>query len=754
MTRILPAKRGLLVFGPGASRAGASDPVLRFLLAALVVVLAAILAAGSLATEARAATLRLNDVQSGQLLLRTDEPGAYRPAPLVKTDVHMDVSGTIARVTVSQHFENPSDDWVEGVYAFPLPENAAVDQLRLQIGERFIEGQIKEREEARLIYERAKADGKKASLIEEQRPNLFTNAVANIGPRESVLVQIEYQQTVRYDQGTFSLRFPLVVAPRYIPGPGLVAQAGNAVILSNPVPDADKITPPVLHPSAGKVNPVTLAVELDAGTKLAWVKSPSHDIAVTPGADGRQTVTFAQAGEFADRDFVLEWQPETGAAPATGLFRESVGDDGYVLVTVMPPQKPAEAQKRLPRDVVYVIDTSGSMSGPSIRQARQALHLALDRLTPEDRFNIVRFSDKASRLFAAPEPATKAALDRAHGFVDSLEADGGTEMLPALKLALAAPTPESRLGQIVFLTDGAVGNEDQLFAFLKARLGATRLFTVGIGSAPNSYFMTKAAEYGHGTYTYIGRVEEVGEKMGALLQKIEEPVVTDIALKVGGAGAVEAWPRVLPDLYRGEPIVVALRVPGGAADPARGTVELSGLYAGRRWSQTLKLADAHPAKGVGALWARSKIAALSDGLYEGVDRETVKRAVVEVALAHHLVSAYTSLVAVDVTPSRPGGTDLSTREVPLNLPAGWNFDKVFGERAMPAVAPSSLRKAAAPGDADATRLAYDGAASGGGVTNLPQGATPASLKLIAGLLSILLALALLGWYRRQTSTTR
>jgi Ca-activated chloride channel family protein len=767
MTRILPARRGLFAFGSGKSRSGASDPVLRLLLAALAVVFVAIVAAGSLASEARAqTTMRLGDVQSGTLLLRTDDAGVYLPAPLVKTDVHMDVGGTIARVTVSQRFDNPSDHWVEGVYAFPLPENAAVDRLRLQIGERFIEGQIKEREEARKIYDQAKAAGQKASLIEEQRPNLFTNEVANIGPHETVLVQIEYQQTVRYDQGAFALRFPLVIGPRYIPGPKLVAQAGNAVVISNPVPDADKITPPILHPSMGKVNPVTLDVELDAGAPLAWIKSPSHDIAVTPGANGRQTVTFAHDGNFADRDFVLEWQPATGDGPATGLFTETIGSDRYLLVTVLPPIKAAPATRRLPRDVTFVIDTSGSMSGPSIHQARQALHLAIDRLAAGDRFNIVRFSSTASRLFAAPEPVERATLDRAHGFVDSLEAEGGTEMLPALQMALAEKTPENRLGQIIFLTDGAVGNEAQLFTFLKERLGATRLFTVGIGSAPNSYFMTKSAEFGHGTYTFIGRVDEVGEKMTALFQKIEEPVVTDVALTVTGADGVEAWPGTLPDLYRGEPIVVALRLADGGKESPQGTVELTGLHAGTRWTVALKIADAHPAKGVGALWARSKINALSDGLYEGVDRETVRRAVIEVALAHHLVIAYTSLVAVDVTPSRPAGADLNTTAVPLNLPDGWNFEKVFGEGAVRRIAPqpapqspaapSPIRKAeAAPDAAGATQLAMARAAGSGGTVNaLPQGATPASLKLIAGFLSILLALAILWWYRRQTSPAR
>jgi Ca-activated chloride channel family protein len=326
-------------------------------------------------------------------------------------------------------------------------------------------------------------------------------------------------------------------------------------------------------------------------------------------------------------------------------------------------------------------------------------------------------------------------------------------MMAALKLALEEPAPESRLGQIVFLTDGSVGNEAQLFAYIKAHLGATRLFTVGIGSAPNSYFMRKAAEYGRGTHTYIGRVDEVAEKMTALYRKIEEPVVTDIALAVEGAGEAEIWPLVLPDLYRGEPVVASIRLPG--ADAERGTIELTGLHAGKRWSVSLPLAEARPAKGVGALWARSKIGALSDRLHEGADRETIKRQVVEIALAHHLVSAYTSLVAVDVTPSRPAGSDLSTRDVPLNLPDGWNFDKVFGERPMPAAAPLRLRKADATIDAAARpQLAEARGASGATLSTLPQGATPASVKLLAGVLSLLLAVALLWWHRRQTRVPR
>jgi Ca-activated chloride channel homolog len=689
---------------PGAARPGVTpaqrshlrtaDPLFRLVLSLLVFSLALVAAAARPFADGR--TMRLNEVESGTLLIRTETPGRYEAAPTVRTDIRMDVSGLVARVTVSQQFTNPSKKWIEGVYVFPLPENSAVDRLRMRIGDRFIEGKVKEREAARKLYLAALKAGRKAALTEQERPNIFTNSVANIGPGETVLVQIEYQQTLRYDRGAFSLRFPMVVGPRYIPSGERVVAFGGTGWGANTtrVPDADRITPPVRHPKYGKVNPVSLHVTLRPGFPIEWIKSETHKIKVTDNEDGGKTIVFDEKTVFAEKDLVISWLPKTGSAPGAGLFTETIGGKTYALLMVMPPHgtgAKATGAKRLPREVVFVIDTSGSMGGTSIVQAKAALTLALDRLKPGDAFNVIEFNSNAYALFADAQYANPETIGRAKAFVRRLEARGGTEMLKALNLALDGRSQESRLRQVIFLTDGSVGNEAQLFRFIKANLGDTRLFTVGIGSAPNSYFMTKAAQYGRGTFTYVSRVADVQEKMTALFRKIEEPVLTDIRVSFAKEAGAEAWPRKVSDLYRGEPVIVAVELKKLA-----GQVTIEGRFAGKPWKLALPLSGGQAGKGMGTLWARAKIAALMDSLHEGADRSEVRSQVIAVALAHHLVSKFTSLVAIDVTPARPKGEGVDTRAVAVNLPAGWNFEKVFGEIPAQRKGKDGTRRADAP----------------------------------------------------------
>ncbi|MFQ5765430.1 MAG: VIT domain-containing protein, partial [Rhodospirillales bacterium] len=437
----------------------------------------------------------IEDVAQGSLLFRAGD-AALLLAPTVATDVDISVGGLVARARVSQKFRNPSEDWVEGIYVFPLPENAAVDHLTVRIGERIIEGRIKEREEARRIYEAAKRQGKKAGLLEGQRPNIFTASVANIGPKEEIAVTIEYQQTLRYEQGAFRLRFPMVVGPRYIPGKVRIAtvSASGWSAPTDQVPDAENITPPVLPNGLGNVEAVRLAVELSPGFALGELESPYHEIAVTERDGALYRVTLKDGQIPADHDFELVWKPEIGAAPAAGLFFELQEDEPYLLVMVMPPTAEAgEGQARpLPREVIFVIDTSGSMAGASIAQAKAALILALDRLGPGDRFNIVRFNNTAFALFPDARPADRETRALARHLVRGLKAEGGTEMAPAIRLALEGSPPRGYIRQVVFLTDGAVGNERELFGIIHERLGGGRLFTIAIGSAPNSFFMAKA----------------------------------------------------------------------------------------------------------------------------------------------------------------------------------------------------------------------------------------------------------------------
>ena len=661
----------------------------------LIFVLAASAARAEAGSDAQG---RADRVTEGTLFWRSPEQDTLVPAPTLKTDVTIVVTGIVARAKVRQEFTNPSRAWAEGIYVFPLPEDAAVDHLRMKMGDRLIEGVIQERAAAKAQYEQAKQEGRRASLVEQERPNVFTTSVANIAPGAAISIEIEYQQTVRYDAGQFSLRFPMVIGPRYIPGTPIARPSPGAGWSPDTVqvPDASRITPPVEHPSRGPLNPVSLTVELDPGAPLARLAASYHAVQTTPMADGRYRVELAQGPVPADRDFELVWRPNVEATPMATLFTERKGAETFAVLMVTPPASTALDGLRLAREVIFVIDNSGSMHGASIEQAKAALKLALDRLRPGDTFNVIRFNHTTDAVFPAAQPATAQNLTTASRYVGRLHADGGTEMLPALQHALDGREHPGRLRQVIFLTDGAVGNEAQLFAAIHERLGDSRLFTVGIGSAPNSHFMREAAQLGRGTFTYIGSINEVKEKMVALFAKLEAPALTDVEIeRIAGA---EIVPERIPDVYLGEPITVALRAP---VLPSR--VVLRGRLGVDVWERVVALHPAGENAGLSTHWARGKIAALLDRRRTGSPEDEIRHAVLELALAHHLVSPYTSLMAVDVTPIRPGDESLESHALKTNLPHGWDYTAVFG---------------------------------------LGQGATAAPVHLVVGLVALLLATAL------------
>ena len=668
--------------------------------------------------------VRKGDVGTGSLLLRTTEPGQYLEAPRLRTDVQISVTGTIVRTRVTQRFQNPSDRWVEAVYVFPLPPDSGVDTLRMQVGDRLLEGQVQERKQARATYEAAAAAGVKATLVEEQRPNVFTNSVANIGPRETVVVQIEYQGLVRLEGDRLSLRFPLVVAPRYCPGG---------------VEDADLVTPAVLDPAKHpRTNPVTLTVELDSGVPFQVIESPSHEIEVKRGTGQAMWVTLGGAVP-ADRDFVLDWTLQSSRTEQAAAFRETAGDETYYMALIVPPLG-AAAPQRLPRETVFVIDNSGSMAGESMTQAKAALLTGLRDLRAGDWFNVIRFDDTLTLVFPAVVPADAAHQRTAEAFVEKLEARGGTEIYPALRAALAdaSPADATRVRQVIFLTDGAVGNEDQLLAEIGRSLGRSRIFTIGIGSAPNTYLMEHLARLGRGTFTHIGSTREVDQRVRELLDKLESPVLTD--LSVTSDSGLEIWPNPIPDLYAGEPLLLTAVGKGKG-----GTLHVVGRAGKTPWWATLDLDSAAQGRGIEKLWARAKIAAIEEWRFRGATADDVDAQVLAVALGHHLVSRLTSLVAVDVTPSRPTDEPLVTQGVPVNLPKGWDFEKVFGPAAPDAAPPSGalLAKLAA---SDAPK----GFGRDGGV-ELPQTDLGTDQQLALALLFFAFAALLLATVRRPTA---
>ena len=621
---------------------------------------------------AAATTALPDEMQSGSLLMRMAD--GYIAATLLNTDVNIDVNGLVARVSVMQEFRNESPGWVEGIYVFPLPEQAAVDHMRLYIGDRFIEGEIREKEQARKEYEQAKEQGKKTSLVEQQRANLFTTSVANIAPGETVIVEIEYLETISYDDGTFSLRFPMTITPRYIPGEALEDRTGSGWSPDTTmVDDASQITPPMVGVSRG--HKVSLQARINAGLPLAIVASRYHPVNVSESA-GHYSVALAGGRAPMDHDFELVWRPVPDAAPRGMVFAETTNGDSHYLLMVMPPDAGPATPVRMPREMVFIVDTSGSMHGVSIQQAKQALQRALEGLQPGDLFNVIEFNNHPTPLFAESMPASASNVAMAQGFVARLQANGGTEMEGALQLALRSPTSEAYLRQIIFITDGAVGNEEGLFKLIASRLGNARLFTVGIGSAPNSWFMRKAAEAGRGTFTTISALHEVAEKMDRLFRKLENPQLTNIQLEWPGGTPVETYPAIVPDLYLGEPVAVRVRATGSFRGGE--ILRISGDSVVGAWSSDVLLDIGTQSAGVAALWARARIADLHDRERRGEDAAEMRSAIVATALQHHLVSRYTSLVAVDKTPVRPAGEFLGKDQVPNLMAHGQSSRAIFG----------------------------------------------------------------------------
>lgn len=682
-------------------------------------------------------------MEEGGLFFPGADGQSVQAAPILKTTIDADINGLVARYRIRHDFKNPTEDWTEAIYTFPLPDGAAVDRLSMTIGARVIQGDIQEKAEARRRFDIARTQGKKATLLEQARPNIFTTQLANIGPGETVSIEIGFQEDLQFKDHRFQVRLPLVVGPRYIPGrprqPLLVGSTGWAQP-TDQVSDADKITPPVRHPTEGLGNRVDLTVRLNSGFPIGWIDSPTHLVTMEDGRDGRKVVRLATETEPQDRDFVLSWAPKPGSTPMAGLFTEKLGNDTYALMMIMPPVPDPDApihkisaepvnDHQLPRTITFVLDRSGSMHGASMNQAREALALAIRRLKPNDYFNVFSFAQDVTQVFYQPKQADDENKETALRYVAGLQADGGTEMQPALITALLQAQNPTAINQVILITDGAIGNEEALFKTIHESRGPARVFTVGIGSAPNSYLMTRAARLGQGSFTHINKLEEVGPVMTALFTKLENPVATDMMVTWPDGWQAESYPDPLPDLYDGEPVIIKARID---ADSPRGPLRITGRLAGRIWHKELGVSFKENSPGIAALFGREKIRSAMTGLSQGAEPESVRTEVLATALKFKLLSRYTSLVAIDQTPARPPQSPLKTAPVPTNMPKGWSHEAAFGEHGAPMQAPTIRRFK--PDQSQALRDAIHRVGASSPAFDLPQGATPAPALIFGGLL--------------------
>jgi Ca-activated chloride channel family protein len=468
-------------------------------------------------------------------------------------------------------------------------------------------------------------------------------------------VSISFLSRIEYRDGAFSLRMPMTFTPRWDhPSPVLLGGF------------YDEMAPaPHLMPAGGFDSGIddhylTLSVDLRPGLSVASIESRYHDVDIHPSLDG-YNVFLSDPDARSDRVFELNWTPVFGAAPESALMTYDDGEAVYAMLMMTPPL--AEAIAPQPREVVFVIDTSGSMQGTSIDQAKAALRQGLGFLGPDDRFNLIQFNSDTDLLFDESVPRYTSYLLEAESYIDSLAADGGTNMAPALDSALSLPTQDGLLRQVVFITDGSVGNEGELLLQIGQELRESRLFTVSIGSAPNAGFMRKAAEIGRGNHTQIGRLDEVEDRMSRLWSHIQNPALQNICVDWGMEA--EFYPEIIPDLYAGEPLWLYARLPFQPSE-----VVLCGELDGRHWQQESRMLAGKGSDTLATLWARSKIESLEESRIFGADPEFIRDEVTQLALAHGLLTPYTSLVAVDRSPSRPRGEALDSETVPSLLPAG------------------------------------------------------------------------------------
>ena len=660
------------------------------------------------AQELEIKSIPYQDISSGSLYFKNDK--RYFPALTQNSDYQVSVNGLLARVNFSQTFKNSSDDFLEAVYVFPLIDDAAVDSMVMEIGGRRIIGKIKEKQKAQKLYKKAKKQGKKVSLVSEQRPNLFTTKIANIAPGETIKISLSYLQSITLNDETFSLRIPLTITPRFIPSPlgsnreeqenpnidDLVKttkiNAHGWALNNSRVIDASEITPFQTrgetfnkYDSENHQQTITLAIDLNTILPLTDVISRYHPINKTQ-FNGKLSITLADNKTLLNQDFVLQWQLTQGKLPKAAFFRQldngqTQSDYQYGLLMLMPPKR-VYAQT-INKEVVYIIDTSGSMGGVAMRQAKQSLITALDFLNPLDSFNIIAFDDNTQTLFRLSKLTSIDNIAQAKHWISSLKAGGGTNMYPAIEQALQPSPRDNTYRQVIFITDGSVGNEYELFALIDKNLANTRLHTIGIGSAPNGYFMSQAAKIGRGTYRYIGNINEVKEQMTQLFSQISKPLMQNIEL-TWPIAQVEMFPEQVPDLYSGQPLLISARWPRDADKNIKQVINVSGKLASKIWQEQVDITKEGKIKikegstknivdnGVAQWWAREKINHLTllHRRSSAQNKTDLKSQITQLALKHQIVSPYTSFIAIEEVISRKQNKLLKSRDIKNLMPKG------------------------------------------------------------------------------------
>ncbi len=600
--------------------------------------------------------------------------------PLKHTEVKTEISGFLARVTVTQQFENSFSDKIEAVYMFPLPQAAAVDDMTILVGNRVVKGRIMRREDAKATYDAARARGQMAALLNQQRPNVFTQMVANILPGQQIKVTISYVETLKYDEGAYEWSFPMVVASRYNPGPEPESEPSRlpatATVQAEPksseeterASDADRISPPVAPIGERAGHDISIEVNIDAGVPLVSLQSGTHEIEALQPGPGKGIVRLKDQATIPNKDFVLKYLV-AGKQIEDALLSHRDHKGGFFTLILQPPQR-VSAPDVMPKELVFVLDTSGSMEGFPIEKARETMMLALDGLYPQDTFNVITFAGDTKILFSQPVPATSVNLRKAKKFLADTKSEGGTEMMKAVRAALEPSDSQDHVRITCFMTDGLVGNDMAIISEVQKHPRA-RVFAMGFSSAPNRFLLDKITEYGRGEVEYVtdGDTSAVAKRFH---ERIRNPLLTDVSVDWSGLPVSDVYPKVIPDLFSAKPVMISGRYSAGG----KGVIRLKGMMSGREVVREIpvELPEQETQHDVLAtLWARRKVDDLMgqdmNGMQSDKMRDDVKSEIVNLGLAHGIMTQFTSFVAVEDT-TTDDGVEPRREDVPVEAPAG------------------------------------------------------------------------------------
>lgn len=600
---------------------------------------------------------------SAQELMAVIEGRKAGPFVLEHTEATAEVAGGFAHVEVSQRFRNPHKERLEAVYTFPLPENAAVTDMFMRISSRTVTSEVRERGEAKRIYEAAKSSGHAAALLETERPNLFTQSVANIPPGETVFVHIRYAHELAYDDGRYRFHFPMTIGPRFIPATGTVS-------------DAERISPPMMIPGERGGHDIQVTVRIRAGLHVTGLRSPSHELTVARSS-GSVTTRLKEFDTIPNKDLTLEWSLRA-PKPEVSVLSHRAGDEGRVMLLLQPQARP-RPEEVTPKEMVFVVDTSGSMSGEPIAKVKEAMRRAIKGMNPGDYFQIIRFDQAASSFRPAPVPNTPDNVRDGLSYLNGFAGGGGTNMIEGIKAALDFPRDPKRRRLVLFMTDGYIGNEAEIFAAVRERLGDARLFSFGVGSSVNRYLLDGLAKEGRGFVQYVRPDQETEKAVALFYRRIRNPLLLDIKVDWGGLPVTEQEPEFLPDLFDAQPLSVFARYGG----PSTGTATITGTLAGKPYKRTLRvrLPKARPEnKVLIPAWARRRVERLMSEQH-GTPKPEAVEAVKGLGLRYKLVTPYTSFVAVERTMKADVSLPLESVLIPSEMPEGVSFEGVFGKDA-------------------------------------------------------------------------